>query len=53
MTAAERESRRREAIADTARTLREQTAKGGRTISQDDAERRVRKAVIREEQRNP
>ena len=44
--------KKRDAIAQTAADHRRNAEKAGRTISQEDAERRVRAAVIREERRN-
>lgn len=48
-----REEKRRDAIASTAHDLRRQAERAGRSMSQADAEKRVRNAVIREERRNP
>ncbi len=48
-----REETRRDAIASTARDLRQQAERTGQKLSQADAEKRVRNAVLREERRNP
>jgi hypothetical protein len=47
----DRERNTRDAIGNTARRYREQLAKAGKSISQTDAERRVRDAHVRHNER--